>query len=142
MSNQQSKQDDFEVWLIEMDAALERFLPTVEKKMNAKLDYSIDSLKILENWIKSNYQTIDEIKKETAHLDGCARYVGEVIRKQLNGKWTIDLEDDKNVFYRLPVVEGRGYHDCPLRLITTSIVRAKDDFIFGNVKKKEARNSV
>ena len=80
MSNQKSQQDNFETWLVEMDFALDRFLPVVEKDMSSNMDYSIDSLKVLESWIKKHYQSPKDIKTETAHLDGCARYVGEVTR--------------------------------------------------------------
>ena len=123
-----------------MDAALERFLPVVEKEMKSSLDYSIVLLKVLELWIKQNYNSVEEMKAKTAHLDGCARYVGEVIRKQLGGKWDIDLERPDNVFYGLPIMVGDVYgSDCPLSLVTASMSRSNDDFIFTIVGKMKNR---
>jgi hypothetical protein len=40
--------------------------------------------------------------EEASHLDGAARYVGEVFRKALGGHWRLRLNDPKYVFHDLP----------------------------------------
>ena len=62
----------------------------------------------LESVVLAKYSSIDEIKKpdEAKVVDGMARYVGQVFRKKLGGKWTIDYSDKKNAFFGLPQLVG------------------------------------
>lgn len=132
MANQkQSVRDDFEVWLIGLDAVLERFIPEVENGKSAKLNFSMESLRTLELWIKQHYQSAADIKVNTMHLDGSARYTGEVIRIQLGGKRDIELVDQDDAFFKIPVVAGESYgSECPLSLVTASLPRSNATYIF------------
>lgn len=61
-----------------------------------------------------------------------ARYVGQVFRKKLGGKWTIDYSDKKNAFYGLPQLvgmNGQRTQICPLTLVTASTDRRTGSFI-------------
>lgn len=55
-----------------------------------------------------------------------ARYVGQVFRANLGGKWKIDFSDPKNAFYDLPQLVGMSSQRaqiCPLTLVTSSLDR-------------------
>ncbi|MFJ2990796.1 hypothetical protein ACIPF8_23315 [Collimonas sp. NPDC087041] len=130
-----TKEDDqFQVWLMDMSDAIERFRQFIPADMAARLDFSPESLSLIEEFALANYPTIDDIKKqsEAKVVDGMARYVGQVFRKHFGGKWIIDFNDKKNVFYGLPQLTGMAgqrTQTCPLTLVTASVDRRTGKFI-------------
>lgn len=96
--------DKFQVWLMEMGDILDHFIDYMPSETG--LDYSPESLQRLEEWILHQYPTFDDILKESNKetLDALVRYTGQVYRKNLNGKWTIELDDPDYAFYGLPMV--------------------------------------
>jgi len=141
------KDDQFQVWLMDMSDAIERFRQSVPFGMAARLDFSPESLDVIEQFVLTNYPTLDEIKKQSAAkaVDGMARYVGQVFRKHFGGKWMIDFSDEKNVFYGLPQLvgmTGQRTQMCPLTLVTASVDRRTGKFIrtiFGNYVKNASK---
>ena len=133
-------QDDFEDWIILIDFKMDYFTGEFVKEQNLKLDYSIESLDELEGWILANYKEVNDLIADRKMLDYLTVYVGETIRKNLGGKWVIDLENKENVFYSMPVVinpdRRRAPHLCPLTLSTASIDRQKGKFISTVVKNQ------
>ena len=133
-------QDDFEDWIILIDFKMDFFTGEFVKEQNLKLDYSIESLDELEGWILANYKEVNDLIADRKMLDYLTVYVGETIRKNLGGKWVIDLENKENVFYSMPVVinpdRKRAIHLCPLTLSTASIDRQKGNFISTVVKNQ------
>jgi len=126
--------DQFQMWLMDMDEAIERFRHSVSEDVATALDFTPESLKTLESIVLAKYSCVDEIKRpsEAEPVDGMARYVGEVFRKKLGGKWMIDHSDQKNAFYGLPqLVEMNGQRTqiCPLTLVTASTDRRTGSFI-------------
>ncbi|MCB6182920.1 hypothetical protein LIN78_05080 [Leeia sp. TBRC 13508] len=130
-----TKEDDqFQVWLMDMSDAIERFRQFIPVDMAARLDFSPESLSLIEEFALANYPTINDIKKqsEAKAVDGMARYVGQVFRKYFGGKWIIDFNDKKNVFYCLPQLTGMAGQRtqiCPLTLVTASVDRRTGKFI-------------
>jgi hypothetical protein len=129
-----SDKDKFEFWLMDMDDALEGFIQSLPAASGDKLDGSIDSLVELESILLEKYSSFEEVKKssEATFVDGASRYLGEIFRKELGGKWSIDFSDEKNVFYGVPQLsgfEGQKSQLSPQKLITASIDRRKGDFL-------------
>ena len=91
-------QDDFEDWIILIDFKMDYFMGEFAKEQNLKLDYSIESLDEIEGWILANYKEVNDLIADRKMLDYLTVYVGETIRKNLGGKWVIDLENKENVF--------------------------------------------
>lgn len=126
--------DQFEFWLMDMDSALEQFrqaLPLVDRN---RLDYSAKSLDFVEALALSAYPEVQEAiaPSEAKRIDQFARYVGQVFRKNLGGKWLIDFSDRKNAFYGLPQLSGLNGQKaqiCPLTLVTTSLDRRTGRFL-------------
>lgn len=126
--------DDFEHWLFEMDDRLEQFLRDLPTHIGSKMDYSAESLSVLEDWLMTRYQSVNDILKESEKLmlDMLSRYVGESLRKNLGGIWSIDLKNKKSVYYRIPVIEKKGsWTECPVTLVTASMDRRTGVFIVG-----------
>ncbi|SRR5258708_650270 len=127
--------DDFENWLIVFDEDLDRFLATLPVETRAPLDYSPESLDVLETWILKNYPNTDSIlaKDQMLILDGLTRYIGETYRKALGGIWTINLTDTKDAFYGLPILtkyeSPLGVEICPVTLATASADRRTGHYL-------------
>lgn len=139
-NNLESKNDLFQYWLMEMGDKLDGFIDEMPDKLI--LDYSPKSLLRLEDWILSRYPAVGNILRETekSRLDSLARYVGQVYRKNLNGKWKLFLDDPDNVFYELPVVMVLGLDPiCPLSEITASVDRRRGDYLYDLFQKRARR---
>ena len=124
----------FEHWLADMDDALARFLDSLPEEVRARLDRSPQSLRVIEEWLLSRYPSTDATlpMSESQMIDGAARYVGEVFRKTLGGKWTIECKDKRNAFYGLPQLTGLPRQQaqlCPLTLVTASADRRTGKFL-------------
>lgn len=135
MSMQTLENEDlFEFWLMEMDNALDRFFGVLPEGARQGMDYSPESLQILEAWLLGKYSdtTMMLPVSESKLVDGVARYIGEVFRRNLGGKWIIDFKDKKNAFYGLPQLggmPGQKLQICPLTLATTSADRRTGKFL-------------
>jgi hypothetical protein len=126
--------DQFQMWLMDMDEAIERFRHSVSDDVAQALDFTPESLVMLERVVLTKYSCVDEIIKpgEAKIVDGMARYVGQVFRRKLGGKWMIDYSDEKNAFYGLPQLvgmSGQRTQICPLTLVTASTDRRTGSFI-------------
>ena len=71
---------------MDMHDALEHMKKSLPKNISEKLNYSVESLDILEQWILEQYLTVNDIipQKEAHTVDGYARYVGETFRRQMD----------------------------------------------------------
>jgi hypothetical protein len=126
--------DQFQIWVIDMDDAIERFLGTLSSDIRGYLDFSPESLSVLETWLLKKYSSSEETRSmtEARTIDGAARYIGEVFRKKLGGKWKIDFSDEKNAFFGLPQLSGMAGQKiqmCPTTLVTASVHRRTGRFI-------------
>jgi hypothetical protein len=137
--------DDFEQWLFEMDDRLDKFIGIVPRNASMKMDYSVESLSLLENWLLTKYRSVNEILKESEKqiLDMVARYVGETLRKNLGGIWTIDLNNETSVYYQMPVIEKQGcWTECPVTLVTASTDRRSGSYMAGVLNSIASRHGV
>ncbi len=129
-----TSEDLFEYWLIEMDDALRRFFASLPSVLQNQLDYSPDSLVPLEEWILSKYNRPQDLieAEQKEMLDGLARYIGEVYRKTIGGRWEIRLDDPNYVYYGLPQLTGfaeKSTPICPHTLVTASVDRRTGTFL-------------
>ncbi|BEU95396.1 hypothetical protein ACDW_11010 [Acidovorax sp. DW039] len=132
MTEEESNQ--FQIWLMDMDEAIERFQRLLPSELQGQLDYSPESLGVVESFGLAKYSTVGQAleQSEAAIVDGMARHVGEVFRRRLGGKWVIDYSDKNNVFYALPQLVGMAGQKtqcCPLTLVTASLDRRTGRFI-------------
>ena len=141
-------EEQFQDWLAHMDEALARFLARLPAEVTDRLDGSPDSLGALEAWLLERYPTMVSIlaDEERLHLDGAARYVGEVFRKELGGHWRIRLNDPKYAFHGIPelwFLEEKDTPVAPITLVTASLDRRTGEYIslvFNGAKRGIERN--
>lgn len=128
------KDDSFEMWLADMDDALDRFIQSVDPGTARLLDYSPSSLAPLEKWILERYSTPDAMlaPPESRTIDGIARYVGETIRKEIGGRWEMRMDDPKYAYYGLPQLTGfwdKPTPLCPATMATALVDRRTGTFL-------------
>lgn len=123
---------EFQKWVDDMDFMLGEFFAELPESVRARLDYSVDSLDVLEGWLLARYDHYRSLmqKSELVILDGSARYIGETYRRHLGGYWYIDRKN--NTYHGLPLVGGFGKFvapSCPMCLATTCLDRRFGDLI-------------
>jgi hypothetical protein len=135
----EDKREQFEYWLAHMDDGLEEFMRTLPPDVARKLDYSIGSLDVLERLLLERYDSFEaaQASGDSKFFDGCARYVGETVRKHMGGKWTIVLDDKKNAHYGVPsLIDFKVPMPpmAPLHMCKSATDRRKGNFISGVVR--------
>jgi len=125
--------ETFQYWLASMDEALNEFLSSLPPSISEKLDYSQESLDVLESWWLSEFQSISDLRNADPDflVDGVSRYIGETIRVNIGGIWEISLEDPVNAYYGLPVVtkyKTKSTPICPLTLATACLDRRDGNY--------------
>ncbi|RKV80782.1 MAG: hypothetical protein D8H97_13245 [Neisseria sp.] len=125
----------FKCWLKDIPNILDGFISRMPKEVADKLDFSMESLSIVEKHLLDSYQTIEQIMFEEPFyiLDGYAVYVGETFRKIITNYdqsicWQLILEES-DVYYSLPVLAGRNILSCPLTIVTASLDRRTGIYI-------------
>ncbi|WP_077035675.1 hypothetical protein [Pelomonas sp. KK5] len=126
--------DQFQAWLMDMGDAIERLMNSLPAEISRKMDFTAESLSPVEHFCLARYPSATEAKElsEAKTIDSIARYVGQVFRKNLGGKWFIDFSDPKNAFYGLPQLSGMTGQDtqiCPLSLVIASLDRRTGKFL-------------
>ncbi|MBE2320436.1 hypothetical protein DVA67_031020 [Solirubrobacter sp. CPCC 204708] len=79
----------FEDWLAGMDVLLDEFMHDLPDEVSAKLDYSLESLDVLEAWFLETYPSIEALRADpsVANWDRATRYYGQVLIKHGGGHW-------------------------------------------------------
>lgn len=137
-----SRVDKFQLWLMDMDAAIGQLVKSAPSNLQHELDGSDGSLVALEQWVLTSYENpmqASAMAHSTA-VDGAARYFGEIVRVATSSKWFLDLENATFAFYGIPVLKGGNLKTalCPLTTITASTDRRTGTFlstILENVRK-------
>lgn len=131
-----SRREKFEYWIINIDDYLDDFLSQFDTSTRKKLDFSLSSLYVLENWILDKYPGIEELKKdsEAQNLTKIGQYIRETFRNNISSlKWRIQLEEPQGLFYGLPILVDSNCSNtipiCPLTLGTASISRRTGKYI-------------
>lgn len=122
--------DKFDNFLMVMDDQNES-LEQEALKLDIELTYSIDSIDKLESLFNLMAEDAD---KET--IDGLivsfARYLGEIVCKNLDGKWVLSLNDPKSINYNMPVIVGHaqeGLEFSPISTMRAFSIRKKPGFL-------------
>lgn len=131
----------FQYWLADMDDALERFLAHVPSEVGSRLDFSPESLDVLEAWILQTFESTDEMLRPDAKgdVDGIARYVGETYRKAIGGRWELRTGDSQYAYNDLPQLTG--FSASPTPIAPHSLATAAADRRSGNYLKTVLRNT-
>jgi hypothetical protein len=111
-----SRLDDFQWWITLIPDRIEELKQSLPKNISDQLDRSIDSLDILEKYLLSNYTAEKIHEHENASVyDGLARYIGSTLNRNIeNAEWYIELEDQDDVYYNVPVLVFKDFEEPPL----------------------------
>jgi hypothetical protein len=128
VADEQPPQRQFQYWLVHMDDALADFLGRVPPGLRVFLDSSVPSMDLLEAWLLDRYPDEAAIRApgELACLDGAARYVGEVFRTNLGGRWRLRAARPGRGAGLLPELiftEAADPPLCPFALVTAAMAR-------------------
>ena len=125
-----TSRDDFEQWLMSIDDSIEE----LRQQIGKPLDYSPESLDVVEQWILKKYESTESMlsESESENVNLLASYVGETFRKAINGVWDIRLDDAKYAFFGMPIIrkrDGKSDAECPLTLVTASANRRTGNYL-------------
>lgn len=118
--------EKFEDWVSYMGEAIEDFLILVDKTTRSRLDYTVESLAVLEAWLIEQYPNNRSLRESPEVIDGASRYFGETFRKIVGGCWRLELEDPDDVYYEIPQISEISDGTpgvCPLLLIDATVKR-------------------
>ena len=126
---QMHSRDEFQTWLaLDLEVRDELYA-----MMGTELSVDVASLDELEAWLLSRYDGLEAILTldQRGIADAAARHVGLVLVLNIDDAvWDIDLDNEKSVYYRLPVVRMRsGLEACPVTMVTTSLHRRTGTFL-------------
>ncbi len=120
---------EFQTWLakdLEVRVELEAMIGDV-------LGIDELSLDALEAFLLARYGAPGDVYQLTERgvLDAAGRHIGLVMLFKVDGaKWGIDLENENNAYYRLPIIKlPDGAEECPLTLATASIDRRTGTYL-------------
>jgi hypothetical protein len=121
--------EEFQTWLAHDLEAREELYAL----LGAELETDEASLDTLEAFLLGRYRSPDEALQLTERgvLDAAARHIGLVMVFNVDGaEWAIDLEDETNVYYRLPIIGlSDGAEACPLTLATAALDRRTNAYL-------------
>jgi hypothetical protein len=121
--------EEFQTWL----AKDEEVRDELERMVGAEFGIDESSLDSLEAFLLARYRHPDEALQlnERGVLDAAARHIGLVMVLAVEGaSWTIDLENENNVYYRLPIIKlPDDAEECPLSLATAALDRRTGDYL-------------
>lgn len=128
------RRKDFEAWITFIPDEVIELKKMLPKEVAEMLDYSEKSLDLIEKYLLQNHSSENFIVEENKILiDRLARYVGSTFRRSLpNGYWDIELDDEKDAFFTLPVIKVTDSKLAPFSphsLITTLLARKRGDFL-------------
>ena len=126
-------QEDFQEWIFYISDKMDYLTEEFAKEQSLTLDYSMESLDVLEVWILNHFDDAKELIAEGQLLDYLTIYIGETFRKYIGGKWFIDLENKKNAYFSMPVLTDPSYkgvvYKTPMTYATACISRKKGNYI-------------
>lgn len=135
------REEDFQKWLFDMDNVLEEFINIFKKDENINLDFSLYSLDKVENWILNNFDSKEDLLKSKNKylLNMIAVYIGETFRKNIDGKWKLDIDNEKSAYFKLPILTDSPNINSPIAphtLATACISRDRGNYISTILKNK------
>jgi hypothetical protein len=136
------KEDRYTWWLNIMQDEMPR-LSILPKEVRDRLDYSLDSLDVIEKYIVDNYTPEDiQDRRNKFACDLFVRYIGETFRKNFPDLyWSFETQDGPNGYYGIPVLSSldtKGVPLTPTVWVTTLIERREGSFLRSQAKSSKA----
>ena len=142
ISDLNGKEDNYTWWLNIMPDEMPR-LSILPKAIRDRLDYSMDSLDLIEDYIRENYSA-EELKerKNRYARDLFARYIGETFRKNVSDLfWSFESGKEQDEYFGIPVLSSIGGGVPPMTptiWVTELIAQREGHFLRSRVKTLKA----
>ena len=131
-----SSEQQFHAWLQQLPESIEILRNILAEDTGQTLDFSIDSLLMLEQWLLERYPDLKFIHENDEYhlMEAAGGYIGETIRQVVGGEWTIELKDEAYAYLGVPGIGGfKGNRRIPsvypLTWATTSLNRRTGEYI-------------
>jgi hypothetical protein len=116
----------FGLFMFNLSERLEIFIEKAEQQ-NLNLDYSLNSLHNLEE-----YLSVNKVDKDSDDVNKAAAYFGEVVRLNYGGIWKCSLDIKNNsLYYGKPVISGLTIPEdlelSPFDSVLTYVIRPRKD---------------
>ena len=140
VSELNGKEDNYVWWLNIMPDEMPR-LNILPKEVRDQLDYSLDSLDVIEKYIADNYSS-EEIRdwRNKYACDIFVRYIGETFRRNFPELyWYFESVDERSEYYGIPVLCTLEKNLPPLTptVWVTMLIQRRD----GNFLRSQVRSS-
>ncbi|MBU9366511.1 hypothetical protein L0Z42_04600 [Burkholderia multivorans] len=125
--DRKSAEEEFDNFLMNMDDQLD-WLSRKAEEHGIELDVGLDDLSKLEKLfdLLSDGKDKDYVSRLVVTF---ARFLGEIVRENYGGKWTLPLDDEKNINFNTPVIVGHvpieGLEFAPLSVMRAYALRRK-----------------
>ena len=120
---------EFQVWLANDLEVREE----LDAMVGDELGTDLASLDKLEAFLLGRYRNPAAALRldERGVLDAAARHIGLVMLLNVDGaEWAIDLDDEDNAYYRLPIIRfSDGAEECPLTMATAALDRRTGKYL-------------
>lgn len=127
-------EEKFENFLFNIDDYLDNIIAKAVSQ-GYNFDYSLDSLKDVENYIIKNNITIDD-----DDYNDLSAYLGEVLRLKYGGNWICNLDKENNsLSYGFPVIEGHSIPDVlfsPFHVMKAFFLRKKVNLFYEAIESQ------
>ncbi len=115
--------EELETWIATLEDAREE----LEQLVGVELGLEPEALDVLEAFLLKRYPSIAAALTldQRGVIDAASRHVGLALILNVEGaRWDIDLENERNVYYRYPIIAlPDGSQECPLMLATAALDR-------------------
>jgi len=127
------KQETFIEWTTFIEDRVNEWSTTAPKEIVKNLDYSPESLKVIEQYILSKYtkETLGNSENKI-EIDALVSYYGETLRRNIpNSIWHIELDDETSVDFNTPSVKAPIGPQLGLYyLLKRLVVKNKGTFLY------------
>lgn len=123
----------FDEWTTFIEDRVDEWSANAPKEINEALDYSPESLKVVEKYILDNYDKESlSIPENKIAIDALISYYAETFRRNLpNSIWHIELEDESSIDFNLPCIKTPIGTVIPLYyLFRRVIAKNKGTFLY------------
>ena len=129
------------MWITFIDDRVNEWKATIPTGIAAQLDWSVESLSVLEKYILNTYQfETAYVSENKQDIDAIASYIGEVYRKHIpNATWYMELDIKTDIDFGRPVVRtGIGAAFSPYPMVLNVLYEKKGQLLIELYKLKTA----
>jgi|GEM_PF-169706 len=126
---------EYEFWIFDFGFILDYFLLTFERPIRDKLDFSLESLDVLEALLLERYPNADcaNDRYQMLWLEDAARYVGKVTWKNIGGLWYVEMAKKDSPDFQLPVIKIEDKMINPKTLVIDALRERTGNYISSTI---------